>query len=161
EFTHKSFGEYLTACRIIRELKLVHEELSRRDTGHEGGFDELQSLERWVDLCGPSEITHELHRFLKHELATRSIQDARAWQKLCVRLINHLLRHGMPMEKLSPLPTFKELDRQARNAEESLLAVLNACAERAETISDISWPERTSFGSWHSRISQQRDGAKN
>jgi NACHT conflict system protein/pentapeptide repeat protein len=161
EFTHKSFGEYLTACRIVRELRLIHQKLLSQDAGDEGGFDELQSLERCIDLCGPSEITHELHRFLRQEIATRSVEDAKDWQKSCVRLINHLLRHGMPMEKLSPLPTFKELDRQSRNAEESLLAILHVCAEKAETISNISWPEVTSFGAWHSRLAQQRDGPRN
>jgi hypothetical protein len=161
EFTHKSFGEYLTACRIIRELKLIHGKLRERDEGDEGGFDEQQSLERWVDLCGPSEITHELHRFLKKEVATHPVADAGAWQKSCVRLINHLLRHGMPMEKLSPLPTFKELDRQARNAEESLLALLNACAERSKALSNIEWPEDISFGAWLSRLSPQRNGPSN
>ena len=160
EFTHKSFGEYLTVCRIVRELKLIHEKLHSRDAGDEGGFDELQSLERWADLCGPTEITHDLHRFLKQELATRSIEVAKAWQTTCVRLINHLLRQGMPMEKLS-LPTFKETDRQSRNAEESLLATLNACAEHTKTISEIQWPEKTSFGAWFSRLSPQRNGSTN
>ena len=161
EFTHKSFGEYLTACRIVRELKLIHKKLADREAGDEGGFDEQQSLERWADLCGPSEITRDLHRFLKQEVATYDVEDAKRWQKSCVRLIDHLLRHGMPMERLPHLSTFKEFDRQARNAEESLLALLNACAERAETHSNVSWPEPTSFGAWLSRLSPQRSGGTN
>lgn len=161
EFTHKSFGEYLTSRRVIRELRLIHEKISSRDNGDEGGFDEQQSLGRWVDLCGPSEITHELQRFLKQEAATYGLDIVKSWQTTCVRLINHLLRHGMPMEKLSPLPTFRELDRQARNAEESLLALLNACAERTRTTSEINWPEPTSFGAWLARLSPQREGPLN
>ncbi len=161
EFTHKSFGEYLTACRLVRELKLIHEKLQSRDAGDEGGFDELQSLERWADLCGPTEITHDLHRFLRQEVATYRLDDAQGWQKSCVRLINHLLRQGMPMEKLSGLSTFKELNRQGRNAEESLLAALNACAEHTETMSKIQWPEPISLGEWLSRLSPQRDSPAN
>lgn len=161
EFTHKSFGEYLTACRLIRELKLIHEELHRRDAGAEAGFDEQQSLERWADLCGPTEITHDLHRFLRQEVATYSHEEALGWQQSCVRMINHLLRYAMPMERLSELSTFKELDRQARNAEESLLAALNACAEHTMTISKIQWPEPTSFGAWLSRLSPQRSSPVN
>ncbi|PQO35327.1 hypothetical protein DTL21_10910, partial [Bremerella cremea] len=161
EFTHKSFGEYLTACRLIRELKLIHEELHRRDEGAEGGFDEQQSLERWADLCGPTEITHDLYRFLRQEVATYPRDEVVGWQKSCIRLINHLLRHAMPMEKLSKLSTFKELDRQARNAEESLLAALNSCAEHTKKISEIKWPEETSFGAWLSRLSPQRTNASN
>jgi uncharacterized protein YjbI with pentapeptide repeats len=161
EFTHKSFGEYLAACRIAREIKLLNDELRRRDDGNDGGFDETQALERLLDLCGPTELSHELHRFLKQEIATRQVTEVELWQKSLVRLINHLLRHGMPAERISPLPAFKELNRQSRNAEESLLAVLNACALHTRIHSNIDWPEATAFGAWLSRLAPQREGPRN
>ena len=64
EFTHKSFGEYLTARRIVRGLDLIHEERQRLKDGKEGGWDEVKALEHWLDLCGPAELTHELDYFL-------------------------------------------------------------------------------------------------
>jgi uncharacterized protein YjbI with pentapeptide repeats len=156
EFTHKSFGEYLTARRLVRELKLITEKLHSHDEGDEGGFDEISSLVRWADLCGPTEITHDLHRFLKQEIATHPPSIVENWQHSCVRLIEHLLRQGMPMEKLTGLPTFKELDRQSRNAEESLLAALNACSEYRKDVARIEWAEATSFSKWLSRLSPYR-----
>ena len=159
EFTHKSFGEYLTACRIVREVRLIHENLVRHDAGDEGAFDEGQSLERWVDLTGKEEISHEIHAFLRREvlrISVRHHEDVSRWQLSLVRLIGHMLRFGMPMEKVSARYTYKEMARQARNAEESLLASLNACAECTRQTSEINWPEPTSFGKWMSILSPQR-----
>jgi hypothetical protein len=45
----------------------------------------------------------------------------------------------MPMERLTPRPDFQEENRQARNAEEALLGVLNACARVTKTVSKIQW----------------------
>lgn len=161
EFTHKSFGEYLTALRLIRELKLIDQQLVKQDTGDDAGFDEATSLLRWIDLCGPAEITNDIHRFLRQEIWRRSIDDVKSWQHTCIRLINYFLRKGMPMEKVTEISTFKEQDRQARNAEESLLATLNACSELTKKISDIDWPEPTSFSRLLSRLSPYRSSPTN
>lgn len=86
---------------------------------------------------------------------------------LC-RLISIVLRNGMPMELLSPRPSFHEESRQARNAEEALLAVLNACARSTGELSRIEWPQlerdgdsRAVFGAWLKRLQGQRTGGTN
>lgn len=66
----------------------------------------------------------------------------------------------MPMEGLNPRPNFQEEMRQARNAEEALLAVLNACARVTREISDINWNSPEAFGSWISRLQGQRSENK-
>ena len=54
EFTHKSFGEYLTARRIVRGVQLMHDELKRRREYIESGWDERDALTYWAKLCGPT-----------------------------------------------------------------------------------------------------------
>ena len=71
------------------------------------------------------------------------------------------MNDGMPMEDIKPRPKFHEEMRQARNAEEALLAVLNACARVTKTISEIKWPSRDAFGAWIARLQGQRTGSEN
>jgi len=60
------------------------------------------------------------------------------------------------MERLTPRPDFQEENRQARNAEEALLAVLNACARVTKIVSKIQWHTPEAFGTWISRLQGQR-----
>jgi hypothetical protein len=82
--------------------------------------------------------------------------DVERWQQTLCHLICFMLRHGMPMEKLDPRPSFYEENRQARNAEEALLVVLNTCAKVTEKLSQIKWHSPEAFGTWISRLCGQR-----
>ena len=64
----------------------------------------------------------------------------------------------MPMEQAKVGATFKELQFCARNAEEALLVVLNACARVTKVRFKIDQPDPTSFGAWFRRIQGQRSG---
>ncbi len=50
---------------------------------------------------------------------------------------------------------------KARNAEEALLAVLNACARVTKATSEIKWQYANTFGAWISRLQGQRVGIEN
>jgi uncharacterized protein YjbI with pentapeptide repeats len=77
------------------------------------------------------------------------------------------------MELLPQRPDYQTETRQARNAEEALLAALNACARVTERVSKIEWPGKessevesgevdlTSAGAWIARLQGQRAGAAN
>ncbi|MEH2337930.1 pentapeptide repeat-containing protein [Nostoc sp.] len=86
----------------------------------------------------------------------QNTSDVGNWQQTLCHLIGFMLRHGMPMECLNPRPDFQEENRQARNAEEALLAVLNACARVTKTVSKIQWHTPEAFGIWISRLQGQR-----
>jgi len=161
EFTHKSFGEYLTAKRIVLGLKLIHEKLEERQNNFRKGCDEGEALVTWANLCGASTMDEYLFRFICDEIGLQNPSDVGNWQKTLCRLIEFMLNHGMPMERLTPRPHFHEEMRQARNAEEALLVVLNACARVTREISEIKWPSADAFGAWISRLQGQRIGAKN
>ncbi|MBW4686661.1 MAG: pentapeptide repeat-containing protein [Komarekiella atlantica HA4396-MV6] len=156
EFTHKSFGEYLTAKRIVREVRLIHKKLKDRQDDPDEGWDEREALKRWAILCGASPMDKYLFNFVVDEMPLQNASDVSNWQQTLCHLIGFMLRHGMPMERLTPRPDFQEENRQARNAEEALLAVLNACARVTKTVSKIQWHTPEAFGIWISRLRGQR-----
>ncbi|WP_235526517.1 pentapeptide repeat-containing protein, partial [Nostoc piscinale] len=94
--------------------------------------------------------------------------DVGKWQEMLCSLIGFMLRHGMPMELLPEIKSFHQANQQARNAEEALLVVLNACARVTQKISKIEWPDletsevsekpkaSNAFGAWISRLHGQR-----
>lgn len=161
EFTHKSFGEYLTAKRIVRLLRDMHEELARHQEDVDKGWNEREALVRWIRLCGPAPLDEYIFKFIENEVRVSGEANASNWQETLCKLIGFELRQDMPMELIN-LPTFKEETRQARNAEESLMVVLNACARVTQKTSNIAWPISpetkygTSFGELLSRIQGQR-----
>ena len=158
-FTHKSFGEYLTARRLMRAMERVSRELERRAKDPDGGWDERDALKHWASICGPSAMSQYLHTFLLNEITLRPVPDVERLQRCFANLFSCSLAHGMPMEQLQ-LASFREQLFQSRNAEEALLVTLNACALVTKQISVISLPEPTAFGAWFKRIQGQRTGAE-
>lgn len=160
EFTHKSFGEYLTARRIVRSIKQIHSELRRHEEDPDTGFDEREALKRWAEICGPTAMDKYVFRFFCDEVAANPAELV-DWQRTFARLLGSAVRNGMPMEQLALLK-FKEMMRQSRNSEELLLATHYACAIKAEKVLTINWGEdRTAFGEWMKRIQGQRTGYYN
>ena len=160
-FTHKSFGEYLAARRLVRAMEDIVEERETRDIkGGNKGWSETYALEQWARLCGPTAVSGFLHRFWLAEVALHSIEEVTLWQQHFVRLFSTMLRHGSPMERLQ-LPTFSDMLFKSRNAEEALLAAMNACARVTKIVSKIEHPEPTTFGAWIRRVQGQRKNSDN
>lgn len=157
-FTHKSFGEYLTARRLVRAMQDIVEERERRETTGRGkGWNEADALQHWAEWCGPTALSPYIHNFLLNEIVLLSKEEAAKWQSHLARLFSYMMRHGMPMERLQ-LPTFQDALFQSRNAEEALLAALNACARVTKQVSQVEFPSANSFSAWHKRIQGQRAG---
>ena len=155
EFTHKSFGEYLTAKRIVRALNKINKELQDREKDPDEGWDEKQALTHWITICGMSAIDEYLFNFICQEISLQDKEIVKQWQQNLCHLIGYMLRQGMPMEKIVPRPSYQEECRQSRNAEEALLVVLNSCARYTEDISQIQWQSEYSFAKWLSRLQNQ------
>jgi hypothetical protein len=79
EFTHKSFGEYLTTTAIVNALDRIDQELQRRQDRPGEGWDWRQALEFWASLCGPSPTNRDLDLYLHHEVRLRGPESARRW----------------------------------------------------------------------------------
>ena len=156
-FTHKSFGEYLTARRIVRASDKIVRELARRNDNPDEGWDERDALKHWTQICGPSAMSRYLRSFLLNEMRLRLSADVIQWQERLAKLFSYVLRHHMPIEQLQ-LPTFGQALFESRNAEEALLVMLNACAVITGIVSKIEQPDPTAFGAWFRRIQGQRIG---
>jgi uncharacterized protein YjbI with pentapeptide repeats len=102
-----------------------------------------------------------LFQFICDEMRLQNPSEVGNWQKTLCRMIESMLANGMPMEGLKYRYSFRTERWQARNAEESLLAVLNACARVTKAMSEIEWSNRASFGEWISRLQGQRIGVEN
>jgi len=164
EFTHKSFGEYLTARRIVREVRLIHKKLEDRQTDPDDGWDEREALKRWAILCGSSAMDEYLFKFVLDEVRLQHLQDSShvaKWQQTFCDLIGFMLRHGMPMELLDPRPNFQEENRQARNSEDSLLAILGVFNLLTKNLAKINFPSLDAFGTLLARLQGQRTRGSN
>ena len=159
EFTHKSFGEYLTAKRIVQEVQYIHRKLKDRHNDSYDNWDERSALHRWALVCGSSAMDEYLFDFVVDEMRLHYQQneaDVADWQQTLCHLIDFMLRYGIPMERLNPRPDFYEENRQAVNAEESLLAVLDACVRSTGTISNVQWTSDEALGAWILRLQGPR-----
>ncbi|MEA5466767.1 pentapeptide repeat-containing protein [Leptothoe sp. PORK10 BA2] len=162
EFTHKSFGEYLTACRIVRAMERIQKKLDQRQEDMEEGWDELAALKYWAEVCGPTRMDSYLLNFLRDEVALKDTKTVATWQTSFSNLIGVMLRQGMPMERIiQPSLRFHEANQWAINSEEALLAALNACALKTQRLSTIKWPTPEAFGTWIRRLQGQRTGPDN
>jgi uncharacterized protein YjbI with pentapeptide repeats len=164
EFTHKSFGEYLTARRIVREVRLIHKKLEDRQTDPDDAWDERKALKRWAILCGSSAMDEYLFKFVLDEVGLEHLQDSSnvaKWRQTFCHLIGFMLRHGMPMELLDPRPNFQEENRQARNSEDSLLAILGVFNRLTKNLSKIRFPSAYAFGTLIARLQGQGAGISN
>jgi uncharacterized protein YjbI with pentapeptide repeats len=161
EFTHKSFGEYLTAKRIVQEVQLIHEALEERKKNFRKGCNEQDALVKWATICDGSLMDEYLFGFICEEMRLQNPSEVIKWQKTLCRLIEFMMSDGLPMEWLKFKCSFRIEMWQARNAEEALLAVLNACARVTKVTSEIKWSHRHTFGEWISRLQGQRTGIEN
>ncbi|TWA69007.1 pentapeptide repeat protein [Azospirillum brasilense] len=126
EFTHKSFGQFLTARRIVREVGTIHRKLEPDGDQR----DVLDGLRRWLALCGPAVMDYDLLSFLRSEVACKAqggastSDDVAGWRHTLARLFEDCVRMGMPL----PEESFRARDaeRRTRNAEAALLAALDA-----------------------------------
>jgi hypothetical protein len=164
EFTHKSFGEYLTACRIVSALASIDSDLRRSDDGLDEGsedpWDERKGLLAWLKICGPTAISFDLLQYLENEVAIVYGEDGgpervESWRQTLARLINTVLRIGMPCERLQENLTFHDMQQRARQAETALLALHRCCAAALGAGSsenfqptEIAWPKPGSLGTW-------------
>lgn len=155
EFTHKSFREFLTAKRIVKELGRIVKNLTKDDEEDDYGIDEKEALVRWARLFGPTAIDRYLYNFIETEVAREDKKVVKGWQEELIKLINYLLRQGMPMEKLE-LKSYKLATEQAANSEEGLLALLRCCSAHCEQRAELDFPDRFSFRRWLLRLDGSR-----
>ncbi|MGF1476294.1 MAG: pentapeptide repeat-containing protein [Geminicoccaceae bacterium] len=124
EFTHKSFGEYLTARRLIRLVLFIHDGLTNSPTH----YDLAKALDDWCAVTRFQPMTPELLRFVVDEIALRDSDDVKSLQGTWGRLFNENIKTGMPVLDASNL---RDAEDEGMNAEEALLSLILGCFKRS------------------------------
>lgn len=156
EFTHKSFGEYLAARRMVRAVFRVVDELTDRDSDPDEGWDHRQSLIHWAGIFGPADLDPDLLRFVEAALRHRDRERLRQAHHKLILLLELVLQGGFPMEKVNGVPTFAQQVEHAHRAEVALVVMLRVTASITESPSKIMWPDDTSAAEWLSRLQPYR-----
>ena len=140
EFTHKSFGEYLTAIRLVDGIKELDEQLSESSTAKRrvNTFSEFDALEDWLCLFGPSSISEDLRPYIENELDMKEKDCLQKWQSTIVSLLNATIAQGMPCEKQLGV-SFRGMQTLCSNAERALLIFHSAIACRTGKVSTLAW----------------------
>ncbi|HOW54123.1 MAG TPA: pentapeptide repeat-containing protein [Syntrophorhabdaceae bacterium] len=161
EFTHKSFGEYLAARRILRLLLQILKETKRRKVDSDEGWSTEEALERWTELCSPKGLDFDLLRFIDNGLREVKHEDLLQLQNIVRDLLYYAISKGLPFPKTYANKDFKLQLRLARNAEEALLGVHFSIARSTKQISELKFESPTDFGEWIARLRGQRQGPQN
>ncbi|MDY3554779.1 pentapeptide repeat-containing protein [Gemmata sp. JC717] len=161
EFTHKSFGEYLTAVGIVNALSDIQDEMDRRRAKPGKGWDAREALRHWVTICGPTALDLDYFAFIADEIKFRIAHtpgEPKKWRATLVTLLDHVIQYGLPLELLGPdrPETFRAEQDHARKAEEALLALHCACAEATGETSTLSIDGST-LGTWVRTLSGRFD----
>lgn len=164
EFTHKSFGEYLTAKKIVHQLQIINDQLKEyeKDIFKRKGWSTENCLIEWIRIFGSKVPDYDLIRFISNELMLiekKQPSSLKVLQETIIKLFTYVLYNGMPLEKLFPrLDTFKEENDFAINSEKAILVMHSLIADITNEVSNIKWPSNTSFGEFLSRQTGQRTG---
>ena len=166
EFTHKSFGEYLTAKRIMLELDIMLDEVERGRSRAGSGWTVEYAFEKWIKICGAQYISYELNRFIGGELKImmlkqNGLEKVKKYQSLMIELIQMSVNGQSPIKNLS-LSSFKEDLTYSNIAEIDMLIIHSLCARYTnDVIKNVKYNDEKAFDSWIHRLDYNIDGQFN
>lgn len=138
EFVHKSFGEYLSACAILRAAQALSVQHRRKSEDF---------CAAWLKLFGAQPMTPEILGFLRDDARLLAGDVAIKLKEALTRHMNWVLTHGMPAHR-DGHASFRVAETHQRNATGALLAALNALAgaislDGGEAVIRLDWPDDT------------------
>ncbi|WP_094463224.1 pentapeptide repeat-containing protein [Pannonibacter phragmitetus] len=119
EFVHKSFGEYLAGCALLRagrELCLKYE-------------DPEEFCPKWLDLFCAQPVSPEILDFLKDECRLLNVAIVKKLKEDLIQHMNWVLLHGFPAHKRDNTISWAKAEAWQRNATGALLSLLSALAQ--------------------------------
>jgi len=161
EFSHKSYGEYLTAQMIFRLLRQIKLQINRNLFDSEEGWTLSVALEKWTAFCCPTPMDSDLIRYLENEFKQMEPEVLQDWQSTICDLISHSINNGLSFSPEYVNLGFKEHLDLAKNAEECLLAVHNAIAMITGNVTKFNLKSNLVFGEWISRLRGPRTSLEN
>ncbi len=138
EFLHKTFAEYLVARRVVEFVRIIAEDLNPSVAKRRRAPNVSATLQEWCQLMGPRALDRDIFNFLADEVMQQYRSDKAvlsSWRGALVLCLKTSLQFGMPSHLAIPFSndelrrrsqTLRDIEDQARNAEEALLACLNS-----------------------------------
>ncbi|MBT7615943.1 MAG: pentapeptide repeat-containing protein, partial [Calditrichaeota bacterium] len=151
EFTHKSFGEYLTGLRIMRAVETIQDEFDRHAKDMDKGWNEREALKHLAIVCGPTPMETYMLDYIRNEVKDRNESSVKKWQTTFGKLIKYVIEKDMPME-MTDLNKFADMRLQAINTEQALFVILNACNLQLKESFNIDIPNRDLLSNWIKRL---------
>ncbi len=135
EFTHKTFGEYLVARRIVTLVKHIIHGLANPKY-----YSMEQAKQDWLAVCGVEELTEYIWPFLERQVALEykdKKEESAKIQKTLADLFSEFINQGFEPNK--ELKTNLDIFRASRNAESTLLLTISAFARVSGIRTKIKW----------------------
>lgn len=117
EFTHRSFGEYLTGRSLWRYWETNLSRLSK--------IRRIDDLSDWTQLTTGATITPEILEFLKNEFLRKDETDLQKYKDCISKCFELVIAHGFPI-RLGDNECWRDAERKQRNAEGAMLCCLSA-----------------------------------
>ncbi len=139
EFTHKSFGEYLAARRIVNFMLLQNKKIVAYDLDPDDGVDRKEALKKIIETLGVMPIDNYLFSFLQNEIKLLPKKETEQLQQTLISLVEFVIHKGMPVELLSPRPNFEKEQCYYRNTLLFLFLMLKISSDCTKIRSTINW----------------------
>lgn len=117
EFTHRTFGEYLVARCLVRQIE---RSLDRYSTARSAN-----DLSDWLALTGDASITPAIGKFLRDEIRQKPVETLRTHRDALETAIKIVMRDGLPV-RIGDKETWRNAETRQRYAEGALLACASA-----------------------------------
>lgn len=163
EFTHKSFGEYLAACRMVSFLGNFVNKMDLHEDDPDDGWSKEDALTKWAQTFGPRPLDHDIAVYIKNEIKAMYAANPDTvlrWNEKIADLIPYIVKIGFPMERTG-IKRFGEMNTQAIHAERSMLNILSICGATTQTVAPIKWPSPETAGIWLNRVLEPRISSSN
>jgi uncharacterized protein YjbI with pentapeptide repeats len=154
EFTHKSFGEYLTARALIRTATITAQLAERRIE---------YAMTEWLEAVGDGELSEELLDFLRDEARLCTTEMMQRTLRILEKVMSEVVSQGFPAHKLG-CETWRKAEERQRKAETMLMALLHCLSKslsltnESNAVISINWHgDRLAFGNLLHRIRRNRD----
>lgn len=128
EFTHKSFGEYLTAKKLVNLIIDLSDAYIEKKQNYRKGKKLDDIIYEWVKATGKSTFEIYLFSFVRNEFENLNLSKNRLNEiyNCLTIMINDSIQNNFALEKFPEL-TFKQMISYSENANLALMALHSAC----------------------------------
>lgn len=128
EFTHKSFGEYLSAKAL---LKLIF------DISKMSEYKMEFALKHWLDIVENGSPTKELNMFIRDEIRIISASKIESIAIPLQNILIAILRDGLPAHDIKHNISWRNRELRQNSAEILLITIVSSVFERLATDTTI------------------------